>query len=92
MVHRESWKGRLWAARPLTVVEDTQQRSLLWIPQGTRRKVPVTPATRPDPPDIHARTIARLEHDDWNFRDHHWDVSSLWLIRPDDWYAIWVSW
>ena len=24
--------------------------------------------------------------------DHEWDVSSLWLLRPGDWHALWVSW
>ena len=55
VVHQEIWKGRLWAARPLTVVEDATERTLLWMPFGTRRKVPVTPPSRADPPEVHAR-------------------------------------
>jgi protein associated with RNAse G/E len=92
VVHQEVWNGRLWAARPLTVVEDTAERTLLWIPHGTRRKVPITPPTRPDPNDVHARTIASLEHEDWLLGEHVWDVSSLWILRPEDWYTILVSW
>ncbi len=92
VVHSETWKGRLWAARPLTVVEDTLERTLLWMPFGTRRLVPATPPDRADPDDIHARTIANLERGDWTYTEHRWDVSSLWILRPGDWYSIWVSW
>ncbi len=65
VVHQEVWAGRLWAARPLFVVEDTEERALLWIPQGTRRKVPITPPHRADPSDVHTRTIENLDHRDW---------------------------
>lgn len=52
VVHQEVWNDRLWAARPLTVVEDTAKRTLLWIPheqapalrrppQGTTHREPV---------------------------------------------------
>lgn len=92
VVHQEVWKGRIWAARPLTVVDDTPELTMLWIPEGTLRKIPVTPPTRPDPPDIHARTIASLDLGDWALGEHRWDVSTLWILRPGDWYSIWVSW
>lgn len=92
VVHQEVWARRLWAARPLIVVEDTVDRVLLWIPHGTRRKVPVTPSHRPDSPDVHRRTIENLVHRDWELGDHVWDVSSLWILRPDDWHSTLVSW
>lgn len=82
----------MWAARPLIVVEDTLDRILLWMPHGTRRKVPVTPPHRLDPPNIHRRTIDNLLHEDWELGEHLWDVSSLWILRPDDWHSTWVSW
>jgi hypothetical protein len=66
----------------LTVVEDTAERTLLWIPHGTVRKVPVTPPTRSDPPDVHSRTIASVEHRDWLLGQHVWDASSLWILAP----------
>jgi len=31
IVHQEVWGGRVWAPRPLVVVEDTDERLLLWI-------------------------------------------------------------
>jgi hypothetical protein len=92
VVHQEVWAGRLWAARPLFVVEDADERMLLWIPEGTRRKVPVTPPGRADPGDLHARTIENLLHRDWLLGDHTWDVSSLWLLTPGRWHSTWVSW
>lgn len=92
VVHQEVWAGRLWAARPLIVVDDTADCSVLWIPHGTRRKVPVTPAHRPDPTDVHRRTIDNLVHQDWELGEHVWDVSSLWILRPGDWHSTWVSW
>jgi protein associated with RNAse G/E len=92
IVHREFWQGRLWAARPLTVVEDAGDRLLLWIPRGTVRKVPVTPPNRPDPPVRKDRVIENLARCDWAMGEHVWDVSSLWIVRPGDWHAVWVSW
>ena len=92
IVQQEEWRDRLWAVRPLTVVEDTPQRLLLWIPEGTVRKVPVTPPTRPDPPTPQARTIENLHHCDWALKDHVSGVSCLWILHPDAWHAIWVSW
>ncbi len=92
VVHQETWQGRLWAARPLTVVEDTDEHLLLWIPQGTVRKIPLTPPGRPDPPSLDDRIIANLAHRDWVYGEHVWDVSSLWILRPGDWHSVWVSW
>ena len=98
IVHREIWNGRLWAARPMTVVDDTDDLLELWLPHGTVRKVPATPSTRtapvnPDDPNDRApRVIANLVHEDWVLADHVWDVDTMWLIRPGDWHALWVSW
>ena len=92
IVHQEVWFGRLWAARPLVVVADDPGRLLLWIPEGTVRKVPATPSDRADPPTRAERVAALLERREWVLVDHVWDVSSLWILEPDAWHAIWVSW
>jgi protein associated with RNAse G/E len=101
IVHHEVWADRVWAARPLIVVDDTEQGLALWLPAGTRRKVPAPPvdATGPerDPEGLsteasHRGVIENLQRGDWAYTDHVWDVSSLWLLRPGAWYAIWVSW
>jgi hypothetical protein len=91
-VHQELWRGRVWAARPLTVVEDDDERLLLWLPQGTVRKVPVTPPERVPPASWDEQVIENLDRGDWVYGDHVWDVSSLWILRPGDWHAVWVSW
>jgi hypothetical protein len=92
IVHQEVWRSRVWAARPLIVVEDSTDRLLLWIPKGTVRKIPATPRDRVDPPTKQARAIENLARGDWIYEEHTWDVSSLWILRPGDWHAVWVSW
>lgn len=92
IVHQEIWAGRVWAARPLVVVEDRPDQLLLWIPHGTVRKVPMTPPGRTDPGERTARIIELLEVCDWIHVDHVWDVSSLWILRPGAWHATWVGW
>jgi hypothetical protein len=92
IVHKEVWAGRVWAARPLVVVEDTPERMLLWIPQGTVRKVPVTPPSRSDPATRERRIIENLARRDWVMGEHVWDVSSLWILHPVDWHTVLVSW
>lgn len=92
IVHQEVWHGRVWAARPLVVVEDTPERMLLWMPHGTRRKVPMTPPERPDPQTLDERLIELLSRGDWIHVDHLWDVSTLWILHKDDWHSTWVSW
>ena len=74
------------------VVEDSDERLLLWLPKGTVRKVPVTPPGRRDPETRTERIIENLARGDWVYGDHTWDVSSLWILRPDDCHAVWVSW
>jgi len=92
IVHQEVWRGRVWAARPLTVVEDADDRLLLWLPKGTVRQVPITPPTRVDPATREARAIENLARGDWAHGEHVWDVSCLWVLRPGDWHGVWVSW
>ncbi|MEO1058415.1 MAG: DUF402 domain-containing protein, partial [Actinomycetota bacterium] len=92
VIHQEVWRGRLWAARPMRVIEDTPGRILLWMPHRTRRKVPITPPSRPDPPGRHRRVIENLDRGDWAFGEHVWDVSCLWILDPAAWHSTWVSW
>jgi protein associated with RNAse G/E len=92
IVHQEVWRGRVWAARPLTVVRDDGDRLLLWIPEGTVRKVPVAPPGREAPARWEDQIIESLDRGDWVYGENVWDVSTLWIVHPGDWHAVWVSW
>jgi predicted RNA-binding protein associated with RNAse of E/G family len=92
IVVQELWQGRLWAARPVIVVEDKPRDLVLWCPKGTVRKVPVTPPHRPDSARGRGERMANcLAAEDWALADSVWDVSTLWLLRDTDWHAVWVS-
>lgn len=92
IVLQEVWRGRLWAARPLRVVDDTDDRLILWCPKGTSRKVPKTPPTREKPPTRAESVTECMARLDWVFVDSEWDVSTLWFLWPGEWHAVWVSW
>jgi hypothetical protein len=91
IVLQDVYGGKLWAARPVIVVEDSADVLALWCPEGTVRKVPSTAASIPagmTRGEWLARGLARLE---WPLIDSPWDVSSLMLHREGDWYGIWLS-
>jgi hypothetical protein len=91
-VLQEVWKGRVWAARPMTVVSDDGEQVALWFPKGTRWKAPTTPPNRPREPTRGERLATSLARGEWTFADVQWDVSTLSLMRAGDWHAVWVSW
>jgi hypothetical protein len=91
VVLKEVWRGKLWAARPLIVVDDSGERMALWCPLGTLRKVPAPPPNRRRPATRTDHVVTALTLGDWVYEDHTWDVSTLWLIEPDSWHATWVS-
>ena len=91
IVVQELFDGRLWAARPVVVVDDVEDRLVLWCPKRTVRKVPVTPPSRPEADTRGERMARSLENGDWLFSDSAWDVSMLWLLREGDWHAVWLS-
>jgi predicted RNA-binding protein associated with RNAse of E/G family len=91
VVIQELWRNQLWAARPITVVHDGGGDLVLWCPKGTVRKVPATPPTRQSPTARHEWFADLLTRCDWILVDSVWDVSTLWLLREDEWHAVWVS-
>ena len=53
----------------------------------------IVPPGRPmDGASRATRLASCLELGDWVFEDAEWDVSTLVLMRPGDWHALWVSW
>jgi len=92
VVVQEVWRGRLWSARPVTVVRDGGDLLALWCPRGTRWKTATTPPTRPRAPTRAERFVANLTLCDWVLGDFTWDVETLCLVRSDDWHAVRVAW
>ena len=92
IVIQDVWEGRLWAARPVTVVEDRNGFLAVWCPKGTRRKGPSTPPTRLAEATRGERFASCLEHRDWVLADNKWDVSTLMLTEEGAMHSIWVSW
>ena len=92
VVVQEIWKDAVWAARPMTIVQDEEDLVALWFPKGTRWKAPIPPPDRPREESRGARLATCLERREWVFTDSEWDVSTLVLMRPGDWHAVWVSW
>ena len=92
VVVQEIWKDAVWAARPMTVVQDEDDLVALWFPKGTRWKAPIPPPGWPREESRGARLATCLERREWVFTDSEWDVSTLVLMRPGDWHALWVSW
>jgi predicted RNA-binding protein associated with RNAse of E/G family len=91
VVIQDLWRGRLWAARPVIVVEDRPDELVLWCPKGTVRKVPVARDGWPAGLSRGERLADCLQTGDWVLADAAWDVSNLWLQRYDEWHAVWVS-
>jgi uncharacterized protein DUF402 len=89
---QEVWADRVWAARPMAVVEDQGQWLALWYPKGTRWKAPTSPSSRPRAATRGERLATALARGDWVFVDAVWDVDTLVLVAEGDWHAIWVSW
>ena len=87
IVLREIWRGRVWSARPVIVVQDTPDMLVLYLPSGTPYKRPrtldgkdVTPATR--------------VLGEWLLADNVWpeDGEYLRLVIPGAPYSVLVFW
>ncbi len=88
---QELWRGRLWAARPVTVVRDEGDLLVLWCPGGTRWKVAATPPGRRGPDDRTGWYSDLLTRGDWVLADAVWRTPILWLLREAEWFAVWLS-
>jgi len=92
VVLQEVWRGRLWASRPMIVVEDELDRLALWFPKGTEWKAPTNHPARPRLENRGERLAACAARGEWVFRNAEWEVDTLILVEPGVGYAIWVSW
>ena len=80
---REIWNGRVWTARPMTVVRDSPALLALYIAPGTRWKKPITPQGE----------WARMAIGDWRLADDVWTgQGSLRLTTPGDGHSVLLFW
>ena len=75
---RHIWRRRVLYAEPVTVVEDTAERVVVFLRAGTAMK-----STRID---FSTATIGRTVDKEW----HSTDV--LKIMEPGAWFAIWAIW
>ena len=77
IVYREVWRGRVWTAMPVTVVQDTPELIALYLCPGTRWKLPEG-----------ENFLSLLQAGDWRLRDVIVTGGSLFLIPPGEAYAV----
>ena len=78
-VLRHLYGGRVAYVQPVTVVHDRPDEIALYLAAGT--------------PCKHVDGLEPLARGDWTCRDRtHERTDVLMLVRPDDWYAIWLMW
>jgi hypothetical protein len=84
IVYREVWRGKVWTARPVTVVQDTPDLIALYLCSNTRWKVP--DGNRGSFQDL-------LAAGDWQLADTTWMWGdTLLLIHPSEAHAVHVMW
>lgn len=69
IVLQDVWQDRLWAARPMIVVEDRSAFVAAWMRKGTPWEVAVTPPTRPTSEDRGERIAKCMVHQDWDLAE-----------------------
>jgi predicted RNA-binding protein associated with RNAse of E/G family len=89
---QEVWEERVWAARPMRLIAETEEGAVLWFPRGTIYQAPTTPEGRPREPTKGKRLATSLQTREWAFVEREWDVSTLQIWPRDAWHSIWLSW
>jgi Protein of unknown function (DUF402) len=92
LVLQEIWRGKVWGARPMTVVHDEGDQLALWFPAGTRWKAPTSDPSWAWKEDRGERLAECAVRREWAYRDAEWDVDTLQLTRAGDRHSVWVSW
>ena len=78
--------GRIIDVKPVTVVEDSDARIVLWLPVGTPTKKPVFSLDIPDKPRDWVNRS-------WTLADSVWQWAELLIVvRPGENRATWVRW
>src|SRR5262249_37823956 len=80
---RERFRDRLWAVRPVRLVEDTPERVAVFLAAGTRWLRPVGSDASP----------LRIQSDDWLLRETDWVVNSaLRVWTPGSVHSVLLWW
>jgi hypothetical protein len=87
IVLREVWRGKVWTARPVTVVQDGPELIALYVQTDTRWKLPRTlDGSKELLPCL-------LPGGDWQLADVTWTPGdTLFLIIPGEAHAVHVMW
>ncbi len=86
IVYREVWRGKVWTAKPVTVVQDTSDLVVLYLCSRTRWKFPA-------PLDENTDLLYCKQDDNWQLVDTTWEWGdTLLLIHPDKAHAVHVMW
>ena len=90
IVYREVWRGRVWTARPVTVVQDTQDLIVLYLCSGARWKFPAPVDGSRERPDLLHHLLST---ESWRLIDLTWTWGdTLFLVRPGEAHAVHVMW
>jgi predicted RNA-binding protein associated with RNAse of E/G family len=82
VVLRETWRGKIWAARPVIVVKDEPPERMFYVPPGGVMKAPVSPDGRP----------LRLPVGEWRLEDRPGGRHVLSFAWPEVAHAVLASW
>src|SRR5262245_41480270 len=83
VVLRETWRGQVWEARTAIAVEDTDERTMLYVPPHAPKKRAA---------DIDSRFL-RIPIDEWHLvSTHSSNRHVLSFAWPDRDYAVLMSW
>ena len=80
IVWRETWRGRVWRAQPMRLVEERGDELVLWHPPGTPARIPYA---------RHGERLRIPGDEDWELRDEHAPGESLGLMRLGRRWSVW---
>ena len=86
VLYRETDGEQVIDVKPVTVVSDTPERVVLWLPVGTETKRPRPFNHEPGTPRVWLEGSWRLEDSVWGWAE------SLILVQPESARATWVMW
>jgi hypothetical protein len=83
-VYREVWRGKVWTARPVVVVQDTPDLIVLFLRLGTRWRIPA---------GNRAKFFNYQQTGRWDLTETIWTWGdTLYLLQPDAAHAVHVMW